>query len=609
MHFDWQNIFDFKRVLDCIGRKDRRKAFLLFALMGIQSALELFFILLLSLLPRALTAPESINSHAALQYLYAAFPTLGGFAENPRFLVLMVGNLIVIVSILKNLFNYITARVTATLSENISISIGHEIMLRYLYSPYIWHLSADSGKMFQCMQWRRHVANALMYQLSMASCLLTIVVLFLCLLSTEILLTSMVVGITSLVGVFFYKGLRRRIDHAAQRAAQAERKENRALLCATHGIRDVLIYRQQPAFLDAVECAVEEGQSSRVFNGMAPTMPSWVLEATGFAAVIFALAYLICVEQAETARIVGVLGLLILTAWRVLPYANRIVGFQVSLRSERPRLTAVLDLLEKLRQSRFTQPPEPAPDFRFQQRLSLRHVSFRYPEAERDSLTDLTFDIPIGAKVGIVGSSGAGKSTLVALLSGLLQPTRGEILVDGRELTPERAAAYARKVGYVPQHLFLFEGTLAENIAFSQWGEAWDEEKVRKACRLAAIDFIDAHPKGLLRPIGANGSGLSGGQAQRVGIARALYTEPELLIFDEATSALDQQNEAHIQATIDCLAERMTCIIVAHRLTTMESCDIIFWIEKGRLLMSGPAKTVLDSYRQGMTASENKTRV
>lgn len=599
MRFDLQNVFDFKRVLDCIGRQDRRRAFLLFVLMGVQSAFELFFILLLSLLPRALTAPETINSHAALQHLYAAFPTVGSFAENPRFLVLMVGNLIVLVSVLKNLFNYITARVTATLSENISVSIGHEIMLRYLYSPYIWHLSADSGKMFQCMQWRRHVANALMYQLSMTSCLLTVIVLFLCLLTSEILLTSMVVGITGLVGIVFYKGLRRRIDHSAQRATQAERKENRALLCATHGIRDVLIYRQQPAFLDAVECAVEEGQSSRVFNGMAPTMPSWVLEATGFTAVIFALAYLICVEQADTPRIVGVLGLLILTAWRVLPYANRIVGFQVSLRSERPRLVAVLDLLENLRRRRFVRPPEPVPGFGFRQCVALRHVSFRYPEAERDSLSDLTFEIPIGAKVGIVGASGAGKSTLVALLSGLLQPTRGEILVDGQALTPERAAAYARKVGYVPQHLFLFEGTLAENIAFSQWGKPWDEEKVLNACRLAAIDFVDAHPKGLLRPIGANGSGLSGGQAQRVGIARALYTEPELLIFDEATSALDQQNEAHIQATIDSLAQRMTCIIVAHRLTTMESCDIIFWIDKGKLVMAGPAQVVLDSYRRG----------
>lgn len=604
MRFDWQNFFDLKRLLGCIGRKDKQKAFLLFSFMVMQAALELFFILLLSFLPRALTAPESINAHAALQYVYGVFPSVGELARNPRFFVLMVGVLIVIVSILKNVFNYITARMTATLSENISIAIAREIMFRYLYCPYLWHLSADGGHMYQCMQWRRHVANAVMYQLSMASYLLTITVLFLCLLTTEILLTSMVVGITALVGVVFYKGLRRRIDHAAQRTAQAEHKENQAVLCATHGIRDVLIYRQQPAFLGAVERAVEEGQSSRVFTSMAPTMPTWVLEATGFAAVICALAYLICVEQAETARIVGVLGLLILTAWRVLPYANRIVGFQVSLRSERPRLVAVLDLLETLRRRQVERMAEPDPDFRFRERVSLRHVSFRYPGAERDSLCDLTFDIPIGAKVGIVGSSGAGKSTLVALLSGLLQPTSGEILVDGQELTPGRAAAYAQKVGYVPQQLFLFEGTLAENVAFSQWGRGWDEEKVRTACRLAAIDFIDAHPKGLLRPIGANGSGLSGGQAQRVGIARALYADPELLIFDEATSALDQQNEAHIQATVDSLAERMTCIIVAHRLTTMESCDIIFWIDKGRLVMSGPAGTVLESYRQGTAGGE-----
>lgn len=598
MRFDWQTLHDFKRILDLIDPRARRKALYLFALMGMQTTFELFFLLLLSLLPRALTAPESVNGLPVLRTVASLSPAFGDFAVDPRHLVMLIGICIVLVSAMKSLFNYLTARTTALLSENISIAIGHEIMFRYLYSPYAWHLSPEGGKAFQCMQWRRYVASSLMYQLSMASCLFTILVLFLCLLSTEIVLTTFVVGVTVLTGMGFYRSLRRHIDTSAMQAAQSERQENRAILCASQGIRDVIIYRQQDTFLHAVEDAARQGRPPRSFLAMAPTMPTWVLETMGFFVVILALAYIVFVEQAEIPRIAQVLGLLILTAWRVLPYANRIVGFQVSLRAERPKIEAVLNLLEELRRRAMVSLPEPDADFTLRERVTLRNISFRYPGMKQDSLADISLDLPIGKKIGIIGASGAGKSTLVAILSGLLHPTRGEILVDGRPLSPGRAAAYARRVGYVPQTLFLFEGTLAENIAFSQWGKAWDENRVREACRMAAIDFVDNHPQGLLRRIGANGDGLSGGQAQRVGIARALYASPDLLIFDESTSSLDQTNEKNIQKTIDDLSRHTTCILVAHRLTTVEHCDIVFWLDKGRLVMAGSAAAVLEGYRK-----------
>lgn len=172
--------------------------------------------------------------------------------------------------------------------------------------------------------------------------------------------------------------------------------------------------------------------------------------------------------------------------------------------------------------------------------------------------------------------------------------------MDGRTLTPARAAAFARGIGYVPQNPFLFAGTLAENIAFSQWGKPWDEQRVREACALAAIDFADAHPAGLQRPVGENGVLLSGGQAQRVAIARALYARPQLLIFDEATSSLDQSNENSIRQTIDRLSGQITCVIIAHRLSTVRNCDSIVWLDKGRIVMQGTAEEVLTAYEESL---------
>jgi ABC-type bacteriocin/lantibiotic exporter with double-glycine peptidase domain len=259
---------------------------------------------------------------------------------------------------------------------------------------------------------------------------------------------------------------------------------------------------------------------------------------------------------------------------------------------------AVLDLLYLLRAQPRPHLPAPDPNFTFENRISLHQVCFRYAGSQVDSLHNLTFDIPIGQKIGVIGPSGAGKSTLVGVLSGLLYPRRGTILVDGTPLDPGRAAAFAQLIGYVPQQPFLFAGTLAENVAFSSWGRPWDKQRVMEACQRAAVDFITTHPDGVNQRIGENGAGLSGGQAQRISIARALYCRPKLLIFDEATSALDQANENHIQNTIDSLANEVTCVIIAHRLTTVENCDSIIWVDNGHLVMHDKTNIVLEKYKK-----------
>lgn len=591
---------DFFRILSIIGRNNRMKAYILFIFQAMQAATELFFVLTLSYMAQALTTPEALNATFAFRAMYFFSPTLRAWGQEPRYLVLIAGALVVIVSIAKSLTSYLVAKATVLLGERISIDIGTEIMERFLHSDYAWHLSSESSVTFQRMLWRGNLATMLVNQLSMYACILTVAVLFFSLVAQEPVLTTIVIAVTGITGIFLYHGIRKSVDREAQFATQYSQEETRALMCATHGVREVLIYRQQKVFLQAITEAAEKGVPARTFNSIAPTAPTWVLEATGFLVVVIAIAYLVFIEQASLARITTSLGLLMLTAWRVLPYANRVVGYQISIRAVRPMVVAVVELLEHLRSKSVAVFPEPDSNFTFNSKISFQHVYFRYPEAETDSLFDITFDIPAGKKIGVIGPSGGGKSTLVGILSGLLYPRSGTLLVDGEPLTPSRAAAFAGVVGYVPQTPFLFAGTLAENIAFSQWGRPWDEARVLDACRKAAIDFVDNHPAGLRQPIGENGAGLSGGQAQRVSIARALYTAPRLLIFDEATSALDQANEKSIQSTIEQLANEITCVIIAHRLTTVEQCDTIIWLDKGRIIMQGDTAEVLARYRESL---------
>lgn len=588
---------DFLRIFRMLQRPLRLRAVVLFGLMFVQSLAELFFILVLTYMTLAVANSDALRATPLFRGIFWAVPPLRPWSEDPRHLLLLAGAILVLVCGVKNLINFLTARGIALLGEDISLFFGTEIMERFLHRDYAWHLSPESASMFQRMLWRGNVGTMLTQLLTLYACILTLLVLFFSLLGQEPVLTTLVIVTTGLLGIALYVVLRRGVDASAIEAAESAQEETRALMCASKGIREVLIYRRQPAFLAALRNAALRGRKPRTFMSIAPTLPTWVLEGTGFAVVIICIIYLVYVQNASISRITEALALLLLTAWRVLPYCNRVVSLQISIRSLRPMAYAVLDLLADLRASAPASIIEPAADFSFTGKVTLDDVSFQYATATAPSLRHITLTVNRGEKLALIGPSGSGKSTLAGVLSGLLPPTSGSISVDGLLLTPERAAAFAMRIGYVAQMPFLFAGTLAENIAFSQWGEPWDEQAVRVACRQAAIDFVDDRPEGLRQAIGENGAGLSGGQAQRVCIARALYPQPDILILDEATSALDQANENAIRHTIEHLAANVTCILIAHRLTTVEECDRIIWLEHGRIVMEGAPDDVLPRYR------------
>jgi ABC-type multidrug transport system fused ATPase/permease subunit len=329
-----------------------------------------------------------------------------------------------------------------------------------------------------------------------------------------------------------------------------------------------------------------------------------MLESVGFSIIPLTLWIMYVLQDASMARITGVLTMIMLAAWRVLPTFNRAIAALVTVRGLRHAALDCLARVEEALAAPSPAPPEAAPDFTLREGLRLAQVSFRYPKSEKDCLSDITYFIPRASRLGVIGQSGAGKSTLALILSGLTQPSGGALLVDGLALTPPALAAYCLRVGYVPQSPYLMTGTLAENVAFSQWGKPWDEEKVRLACRMAELDV--AETRGLSLAIGENGAGLSGGQAQRVAIARALYANPAILILDEATSALDSGVENAIMDTIFALPQSITTIVIAHRLSTVERCDTLVWIEEGRLVASGPPAELLPRYREHLAESRKK---
>jgi ABC-type bacteriocin/lantibiotic exporter with double-glycine peptidase domain len=225
--------------------------------------------------------------------------------------------------------------------------------------------------------------------------------------------------------------------------------------------------------------------------------------------------------------------------------------------------------------------PEGLPD------ITLDHVSFTYPGAASPALDDVSLTIPAGARVAVVGSSGAGKSTLVDLLLGLLIPSSGSVLVGGTPMT-KVLNGWRRRVGYVPQEVSLFDASIAQNVALTWDPENVDVDRVRRAlARAQLLDTVEARPDGVLGTVGERGMALSGGQRQRLGIARGLYVGASVLVLDEATSALDTATESAVIEAIEQLEGEVTTITVAHRLSTIRNCDIVFFFAEGKLAAQG----------------------
>ncbi len=320
--------------------------------------------------------------------------------------------------------------------------------------------------------------------------------------------------------------------------------------------------------------------------------PRYLLEPIIFGAVLVILLAALASGQ-ELASLLPSLGLVAFAGYRLMPAVQMLYGHLSQISSIRFALEEVYDEFVDLEVASKKLNPDAfdtdgrTGTYTLGESIVFDHVSYIYPGSERLVLSDLSFQIPLKTSVAIVGESGAGKSTIVDLMLGLLHPTEGSIFVDGRPIQSDAdARAWQNLVGYVPQDIYLTDDSITQNIAFGIADEDVDMDRVREAARIAQLDdFIEnVLPRKYDTVVGEQGVQLSGGQRQRIALARAMYRNPQVLIFDEATSALDQDTEARFMDVIYGMAHSLTIIIVAHRLSTVERCDTILRLDKGRLV-------------------------
>lgn len=550
-----------------------------------------------SLLGVVLASPQSIVHHPFMQQLVDWLPVLRPALDDPRLLLALLLCLLCGTTLLKTVMLALLTWRQSRYSQMVSMHLGVRLFQGYMRAPYLWHTGQNISDLITTMNWRSNTGTFLFQSLQALSQLLVVATLLVSICCMAPLAGVLVVSITGLAAVAIFRGSHRCICKYSQQCADAQQTAMKLIHTGLNGIRDILICQQQEKFIDQYIRAETRYMQGQSVLPVFPPLPSWILEFVGIC-LLLGTVLLLRWQEATLAHVSATLALLAAVAWRLLPIMNRVVQGLVQMQQQLPTVEPVLQKVaevEALPQS--TSEERPCP---LRKEIRFEHVSFRYPNTSaehKSALRDISLRIPKGSMIGLIGPSGAGKSTIVSLLTGLYTPSSGKILVDGQELDDSLRTGWMRGIGYVPQSPFLLNGSLAENIAFSQWGQKIDRQRVEECCRMAAMDFVDDLEDGLDTIIGERGVRLSGGQLQRVSIARALYGRPQLIIFDEATSALDRATEQAIQQTIESLREYATVIIIAHRLTTVERCDWLYWMERGEIKFDGNSNTVLNKYK------------
>ncbi|WP_432546401.1 ATP-binding cassette domain-containing protein [Kineococcus sp. SYSU DK004] len=407
------------------------------------------------------------------------------------------------------------------------------------------------------------------------------------------------------VAVVLYAVIARRAA-VAGRTATSTSVETVRLVQESFAATKEITLRGRAGQLAGVAAGVRErGARARGMAFFYSVGPRYVLEAALLGGFLVVGAVAVAAQGLTEA--VSAIGLFAVAGFRVVPCLTRLQSVFATMHAHEAN---ALEVLQALRETGAADGPppdldepadEPDPDGGATPLpagavgVRLRGVTFTYPGSERPALDGVDLDVPAGARVAVVGRSGSGKSTLVDLVLGLLTPSAGQVLVGGRELA-QVGAAWRRRVGYVPQEVALLDADVARNVALSWRDEDVDVERVREVLAAAQLaDVVDALPQGVRTPLGERGLRLSGGQRQRLGVARALYPRPHVLVLDEATSALDAATEAAVTSTVAALHREVTVLVVAHRLATVRDCDAVVLLEEGRVVAVGTFDEVVDA--------------
>jgi ATP-binding cassette, subfamily B, bacterial PglK len=576
------------RLWQHLSKRRQRQFFLLLTLMMISTLSEVVSIGAVLPFIGILTAPEQIYQHHLMEpiILYLGL-TSAKQLMLPFTIVFIMSALFA--GAIRLVLLYATTRLSFATGADLSINIYR----RTLYQNYSVHVSRNSSEVINGIISKTGtviggVINPTLILISSASMMTGIIIALFAINILVALIAS--VGFGMLYGVviiYTKKHLKENSKCIAEQSTQMIKSLQEGL----GGIRDVLIDGSQQFYCQLYRNSDLPLRKASGNNAFIAGSPRNIMEAIGMA-LIASLAYVLTQQESGLLTTIPLLGALALGAQRLLPAFQQAYSAYTGLKGARSSFEDVLKLLDQPLPYYANQPlPSPIP---FNREIELKNLSFRYSKETPWILKNINLKLNKGARIGFIGVTGSGKSTLLDIIMGLLTPTGGQLTIDEQSINEENKRSWQEHIAHVPQNIYLSDSTIEENIAFGIPKEQINHKQVINAAQQAQIsELIEEWRDGYQTFVGERGIKLSGGQRQRIGIARALYKKARVLILDEATSALDNETEQAVMESINTIGRKLTILIIAHRLTTLKSCDQIVKLENNNTIQIGNYQNII----------------
>lgn len=585
----------FKKFYQLLNRHQRNRVIILFFMMLLGAVFEVLGVSMMLPLVTAVMNPDIITENKFCAWICSVF----GITGHIDFVIWCIIVLIVIF-VVKAVYLTFEYSVQYRFVFNNRFITQSRLLEVYLNRPYEYFLSAESGEIVRIVQ--EDASNAfdmLTVILGFATEMVVSAAIIFTIFVVNPFMTVFVAVSLVLLMIIISKCLRPLLRREGETYQRTYAETNKWLLQSISGIKEVKVTETEDFFLDNFVMYGQKMVNAARWNSTLQNVPRNLIELVSVCSMMAVLGIMIATGH-ELDSLLPSLSAFVMAAVKLLPSANRMVASVTQVTFYEPALDNMLENLAVL-EEQVPDGCEEVEKLPLTKEIRLTGIDYTYPGGEKKIFDQADFVVPVGNSVGIVGMSGAGKTTVVDILLGLLRPQAGQVLADGVDVSTNMRG-WLSHIGYIPQMIFMLDDTIRANIVFGhmETGNVEDrgkpysgmdmEEAVWAALEEAQLaDFVKTLPKGIDTAIGERGVRLSGGQRQRIGIARALFTNPDVLVFDEATSALDNETEEAIMQSINALHGKKTMIIIAHRLTTIEGCDMVYRAGDGKLVRENRA--------------------
>ncbi len=574
-----------KKIIFLLSPSERKSAILLIFMNLIMAFLDMIGVA--SILPfiAVLTNPSVIETNSFINILFNN-SKIFGIDNNEQFLFAL-GVLVFLLLVISIAYKALTSYVQVRWVVMREYSISKRLVEGYLNQPYSWFLSrhsADLGKTI-LSEVGTVIGGVLLPMMELISRGMVAIALIILLVITDpklaIVVTFTLAGAYGLI----YRSIRSYLNRIGNERLVNNKLRFIAISEAFGAVREVKVGGLEQTYVQSFSDSALTFHQNQASAYITSQLPRFFLEAIAFGGVMLMILYLMS-QSGSFNLALPIIGLYVFAGYRLMPALQQIYASFATISFSIPSLDKFYDDVKNLKP--FTHNQDQG-ILLLSKSISLNNIYFSFPNASRTALKGINLTIPAKSTVGFVGTTGSGKTTTVDIILGLLEAQKGTLEVDGQVISKKNSRSWQRSIGYVPQHIYLSDDTISNNIAFGINSKDIDQDEVERACKIANLhEFVTNElPLNYQTIIGERGIRLSGGQRQRLGIARALYNSPELLILDEATSALDNETEKKVMDAVNKINKNVTIILIAHRINTLKNCDIIYKLESGEIVDQG----------------------